>query len=454
MVGAGSVLDAVARCWASLWTDRAVVYRAANGIDQRTVYLAVVIQRMVDAEVAGVLFTADPVTGRRRQAVIDASPGLGEAVVSGAVNPDHFVVDTATGSILDRRLGDKRTVVRSAPAGGVEHVDAEHATAGACLTDDQVRALAALGDRVEAHYGVPQDTEWAIDAAGALWLTQARPITTLYPMPAPATDGLRVYFCFSVAQGLYRPITPMGRAAFRLLAASASRAFGFPVADPLAGPAVLAEPGQRLFVDFTRIIRSRVGRTLMPRVLDVMEARSAVVMRRLFDDPRLSIIQPWPWLFVRHAGRLAIRHGLPVRMIRALADPDAVHRDLDALPARIRRRLSLPATATPADRLALVESALATDVFPLAPRAMAPAAAGFAMLGLAGKLAGARPGELQTVLRGLPHNITTAMDLGLWQLARTIREDPSATALMLSTAPAVLAVRWRDGSLPARSRPD
>jgi rifampicin phosphotransferase len=241
----------------------------------------------------------------------------------------------------------------------------------------------------------------------------------------------------------------MGRAAIRLLAASASRAFGFLVPDPLAGPAVLVEPGQRLFIDLTRVIRSRVGRSLMPRVLDVMEARSAVVMRRLFDDPRLSITQPSPRPFVRRAGRLAIRNGLPVRIIRALADPDTVHRDLDALPTRIRRQLSLPATATPAERLDLVESALATDVFPLAPRAMAPAAAGFAMLALAGKLANARPGELQTVLRGLPHNITTAMDLSLWHLASTIREDALASALMLSTTPAVLAVRWRDGSLPA-----
>jgi len=449
VVGAESVLDAVARCWASLWTDRAVVYRATNGIDHRSVYLAVVIQQMVDAEVAGVLFTADPVTGRRRQAVIDASPGLGEAVVSGAVNPDHFVVDTATGSVLDRRLGDKRTLVRAVPAGGVEHVTAEHATPSACLTDDQLRALAALGDRVETHYGVPQDTEWAIDSAGTLWLTQARPITTLYPIPPPAEEGLRVYFCFSVAQGLYRPITPMGRAAIRLFAGSAARAFGFLVPDPLAGPAVLTEPGQRLFLDLTRVIRSRVGRSLMPRLLDVMEARSAVVMRRLFDDPRLSITQPSRRPFLRHAGRLAVRHALPVRAIRALANPSAVHRELDVLPAQIRRRLSLPDTATPAERLNLVEKALAAEVFPLAPRAMAPAAAGFAMLALAGKLAEARPGELQTVLRGLPHNVTTAMDLSLWQLARSIREDASATALMLSTAPADLAVRWRDGALPA-----
>ena len=106
VVGPDAVLEAVRHCWASLWTDRAVTYRATNGIDHRTVRLAVVIQRMVEATTAGVLFTANPVTGRRRQAVIDASPGLGEAVVSGAVNPDHFVVETATGEIVERRIGD------------------------------------------------------------------------------------------------------------------------------------------------------------------------------------------------------------------------------------------------------------------------------------------------------------------------------------------------------------
>jgi pyruvate,water dikinase len=447
VVGSPSVIDAVARCWASLWTDRAVVYRAANGIDHRAVRIAVVVQRMVDAEVAGVLFTADPVTGRRRQAVIDASPGLGEAVVSGAVNPDHFVVDTATGAILERRTGDKLVAVRAVPGGGVEQVTG--GPGGPCLTDEQVRALAALGDRVEDHYRAPQDTEWAMDAAGTLWLTQARPVTTLYPVPEPIPGDLRVLFCFSVAQGLNRPITPMGLAAFRLLGTSASREFGFPVGDPLAGPPVLVTPGERIFVDITGAVRSRVGRLLIPRVLDVMEARSAVVLRRLFDDSRLSIIQTSRRPFLRRALRLAIRHHLPVRLVRGLANPDSAHRDHAALPDQIRRRLSLPAATSPAERLDLVEKALAAEVLPLAPRAMAPAAGGFAMLALAGKLAGARPGELETVLRGLPHNVTTAMDLELWRLARTIRQDAAATDLLLCTPTATLAARWRDGSLPA-----
>src|SRR6476661_7243141 len=149
VVGTAAVLDAVRRCWASLWTDRATAYRASLGIDPATVALAVVVQRMVDAETAGVMFTANPVTGSRRQAVIDASPGLGEAVVSGAVNPDHLVVDAASGAILQRRLGDKRLAVRSLAGGGTESVELADGSEQACLTDDQAAALAALGAQVE-----------------------------------------------------------------------------------------------------------------------------------------------------------------------------------------------------------------------------------------------------------------------------------------------------------------
>ncbi|MEJ7815707.1 MAG: PEP/pyruvate-binding domain-containing protein, partial [Rubrobacter sp.] len=170
VVGVESVLDAVRRCWASLWTDRAVSYRATNGIDPRSVRLGVAVQRMVDASVAGVLFTANPVTGKRRQAVIDASPGLGEAVVSGMVNPDHFVVDTATGTIIERRLGDKRVAIVAGSDSGTERVEVAAGEDKTSLSDDQILSLAKLGERVEEHYGVPQDTEWAIDGEGEIWL--------------------------------------------------------------------------------------------------------------------------------------------------------------------------------------------------------------------------------------------------------------------------------------------
>ncbi|WP_144126469.1 PEP/pyruvate-binding domain-containing protein [Catellatospora sichuanensis] len=462
IVGEDAVIDAVRRCWASLWTDRAVVYRATNGIDNRTVRLAVVVQRMVDSAVAGVLFTANPVTGRRRQAVIDASPGLGEAVVSGAVNPDHFVVDTAGGVILDRRLGDKRLAIRSLPGGGTEHVALPAGGDTACVTDAQVLALAALGDRVEAHYGAPQDTEWAIDGDGTLWLTQARPVTTLFPLPehtaldSTAASGAdtRAYFCFSVAQGLYRPITPMGMAAFRVLASSAARLFGFVVADPLAGPAVFAPAGQRLFIDVTTGVRSTIGRTLIPKILGVMEARSAAIFLELFEDPRFTVTRRSRLPFVRRVGRVAFRHRVPVKLVQALARPQRGLAAVDRVGAELESRLTAPERATGAQRLDFVETVLGTEVIPLLPRVMPVAAAGFAALGIADKLLGsdAQVGDVQAVLRGIPHNVTTDMDLELWHLAVRLHADDTTARLFAAAKVDELAHRYTAGTMPAAAQ--
>jgi rifampicin phosphotransferase len=461
VVGREAVIDAVRRCWASLWTERAVVYRTTNAIDHRSVRLAVVIQRMIESEVAGVLFTANPVTGRRHQAVIDASPGLGEAVVSGAVNPDHFVVDTDTGAILERRAGDKRLEVRPVAGGGTRHVEKAAGEDRFCIDDAQVRALAALGDRVEAHYGAPQDTEWAIDAEGKLWLTQARPVTTLFPIPArpgrpgtpkpaPPRSELRVYFCFSVAQGLYRPITPMGLAAFRLLSAAAARLLGYAVLDPLVGSHVYNEGAQRLFVDMTGTLRSRVGRALFPRVLDMMEARSATILRGLFADPRLSLTIRTPFPAVRRALRIALEHGVPVSFARALANPAGARARAERVGAELTGQLALPETATPMERLEHVERSLGGHLVTLAPKLVPSAAAGLGMLGVASRLLGpdASGTEIQTVLRGLPHNVTTVMDLSLWDLASAIRRDEASARRLLGEPATALAAAFRAGTLP------
>ena len=259
VVGAAALLDAVRRCWASLWTDRAVSYRNANAIDHHSVTLAVVVQRMIDATAAGVMFTANPITGTRHETVIDASPGLGEAVVSGAVNPDHFVVNTLDRSIVMRRLGDKRMMITSRPGGGTELHELTSGASEACLDDEQVLQLVDLGQRAQRQYGAPQDTEWALDAGGSFWLTQARPITTLYPLIRTDRPGLRVFMCLSLAQGLTRPITPMGIAAIRLIGSSIATEVKMPPAQPLAGPAAMHAPGQRLFLDLTSALRNRVG---------------------------------------------------------------------------------------------------------------------------------------------------------------------------------------------------
>jgi phosphohistidine swiveling domain-containing protein len=181
ILGLDSLLDAVRRCWASLWTDRAITYRDRQSVDQESVRLAVVVQRMVPAETAGVLFTANPVSGARDEVVVDASPGLGEAVVSGLVTPDHFVLRTAWWgwSVAERRPGKREIVVRARAGGGTEHVEANATTRP--LPDRALRRLARLGKKIEAHFGSPQDIEWTW-SRGQVAVVQARPITAL-PQP-------------------------------------------------------------------------------------------------------------------------------------------------------------------------------------------------------------------------------------------------------------------------------
>ena len=450
IVGADAVVDAVRRCWASLWTERAVSYRAANGIDHGQVLIAVVVQRMVEAEVAGVLFTADPVTGRRRQAVIDASPGLGESVVSGAVNPDRFTVDTDGGAIVDRRLGDKRRRVRSLPGGGTETVELPDGSGAACLSDDQVTRLAAMGARVEEHFGRPQDIEWAIDTGGALWLTQARPITTLFPLPAGAPadpDDLRAYFNVNVAQGMFRPFTPMGQAAFRLVGAGVADLIGRPVADRRAGPAVLQEAAGRLFVDVTEAIRSKAGREVMPRILGVMEARSADMVRTLFADPRMAV-RHGAGPALRVIGRAALRFRAPQQVARVYARPAAVPAYIAGLERQLTAGLVLPADASPVEHLRLAERMIVERMPRVMPSLLPTLLAAVSAFVLAGKLQpDADPRLRQAVLRAMPHNVTTEMDLELWDLARAIRADTAAAGEFHDATPAELAARYRSGTL-------
>jgi hypothetical protein len=354
VIGVEALIDAVRRCWASLWTDRAVSYRASNGIDHRSVRLAVAVQRMVEPAVSGILFTANPLTGRRRQAVIDASPGLGEAVVSGAVNPDHFVVDTATGEIVERRLGDKRMAIRPSADGGTQRVELDGRSEEACLQEDQIRALATLGARVEAHYGAPQDTEWAIDEDGGIWLLQARPITTLFPLPpgAPTTDDeLRVYFSVNVAQGVYQPLTPMGLQAFRLVASAVATLAGRPPRDPYAGPAFFTEAARRIFFDITSALRSTFGRRVLDLATRNMEARTAPILRHLTADPRLAPVATRRWPVLRTVLLVLIRGRIPLRVVRALVQPEVARARAAGVAVKFRKAGEVRAGASAQEHL-------------------------------------------------------------------------------------------------------
>ncbi|MFK0040429.1 PEP/pyruvate-binding domain-containing protein [Paenarthrobacter sp. NPDC090517] len=462
VVGIDSVLDAVSRCWASLWTDRAVAYRSTNGIDHGTVSLAVVVQEMVNAVTAGVMFTANPVTGNRYETVIDASPGLGEAVVSGAVNPDHYVVDGHRSVIVERAVGDRQVEIRATPGGGTERLERPGQTGfespppQPCLSDRQVLQLAKLGLEVQEHYRAPQDTEWAIDDDGKLWLTQARPITTLYPQTTrtPPTPGEHAFLNFSLAQGLTRPLTPMGLAGIRLIASSVAQTAAFDVSDPRSGPPPYYEAGQRIFFDFSAVLRSRVGRTIVPRVFDVMEARSAAIMRELFGDHRFAVTIKTPMKLIRHVAPVAAKYRVPESLFRGLFRPSTATRRVDRLNTELRSTFSVPSEATPHQRLGHVQRILGEEVFATVPQVLPLPALGFAMLALVRRILGdqAPYSELQTVVRGLPNNVTTEMDLALWQVASEIREDPAAVASMVGQTPAELAEQYRAVELPAAAQ--
>ena len=453
VVGAEAVLDAVRHCWASLWTDRAVSYRATNGIDPRGVRLAVVVQRMVDASVAGVLFTANPVTGKRHQAVIDASTGLGEAVVSGAVNPDHFVANTATGEIVERRLGDKRVAIVAGAGGGTERVELAAEEYGASLTDAQILSLAELGGRVEEHYGAPQDTEWAIDGDGGVWLLQARPITTLFPLPedAPTDDeDLRVYFSFNVAQGVYGPLTPMGIQAFRLITSSVVTFAGHPPANPHKGAAFFAEAAGRIFMDITPVLRNRQGSAVFEGFMTHAEARTAPIVRQLGNDPRLAAVPTRRWPILRTILLAFARGRTPLHVAEALALPERARVRAARVVAQLRKADEAPPGAT--GRLVAAERLLRDGPKEILPNVAPVFATGLAANAIAGRLLGdlATDDERRVAMRALPHNPTTEMDLALWALAREARSDSDSAGALGQAPPERLAEEYREGSLPPK----
>lgn len=453
VVGEEAVLDAVRRCFASLWTDRAVAYRANLGIDPRTVRLAVVVQRLVDAAVAGVLFTANPLTGRRREAVIEANPGLGEAVVSGASTPDHFVIATPSGEIVERHLGDKRLVVQAKAGGGIEPVERPASDTASSLSDEQVRALAALGARVEAHVGAPQDVEWALDAEGRYWLLQARPITTLYPLPleAPsADDALHVYMCFGVQQGTTRPFTPMGVSAIRLLASGLTTLMGLPPSDPLRGPRFVVEAGSRVFLDVTRALRSAFGRRLLMQMMSEAEVRAATDFQQLSADPRLALLPARRGSVVRAVVRLSVGTRLPWYLVQALFFPRIAQARVRRLVRRARRAGALPKNADAAAHLRAAERLLLRDAPRLLPQISPVMVAGMQAFSLARRLLGglATEEECQRALRGSSANPTVQMNLALWALAEQIAADSETARLVRKEIPAELAADYQAGRLP------
>jgi phosphoenolpyruvate synthase/pyruvate phosphate dikinase len=241
VVGPAAILQHVSRCWASLFTERAVIYRLRNGFGHRRVCMAVVVQQMVFPLAAGVLFTADPVTSNRKVATIEASFGLGEALVSGRVNADVYKV--RDGDIVAKAVAIKQRAMAASPGGGTQEQPIEPAQQEQpALTDAQVVQLAQLGRRIEAHFGCPQDIEWCL-ADDGFQVVQSRPITTLFPVPEAGDRGNHVYVSVGHQQMMTDPMKPLGLSLWQLTT-----------------PRPMAEAGGRLFVDVTQVLASPASR--------------------------------------------------------------------------------------------------------------------------------------------------------------------------------------------------
>ena len=212
--GPAAVQEAVKRCWASLWTARAIGYRSHHQIGQDEVSLAVVVQLLVLAEASGILFTANPLTGRRDQIIISAAWGLGEAIVGGLVTPDSLIVDKTTGQVVERETADKQLMTVRQENGTDEHDTPDQLRHRPALSDEEAAGLARLGVRIEALYGLPMDIEWTL-AEGKLAVVQARPITAL-PEPEPAAPtnwklpaGAYVAMRNNIVELMVDPLSPL-----------------------------------------------------------------------------------------------------------------------------------------------------------------------------------------------------------------------------------------------------
>lgn len=215
IIGKEAILKHVSRCWASLFTERAVIYRIQNGFDHSKVQLSVVVQKMIFPQVAGILFTADPVTSNRKVLSIDASFGLGEALVSGLVNADTYKV--RSGKVIDKKISVKKVAVYALKEGGTisQEIPPERQDKQA-LTDEQILSLEGIGRRIEAHFGGPQDIEWCL-AEGTFHIVQSRPITTLFPIPEAKDEANHIYLSVGHQQMMTDPIKPLGMSLYLLV---------------------------------------------------------------------------------------------------------------------------------------------------------------------------------------------------------------------------------------------
>jgi rifampicin phosphotransferase len=387
VVGPGAILEHVRRCWASLFTERAVTYRLRNGFDPRKLRMAVVVQQMVFPEAAGILFTADPVTGNRKVASVDASFGLGESLVSGLVNPDVYKV--RDDEVVAKGIAGKQ----------------------AALTDAQVVRLAQLGRRIEAHFDCPQDIEWCATGDGddGFHIVQSRPITTLFPVPAADDRENHVYVSVGHQQMMTDPIKPLGLSLWQLTTRRP-----------------MAEAGGRLFVDVTRPLASPASRASLLDALGKSDPLIRDALQTIVDrgDFLRSVPDEGPaW---------APPGGAPATPIET--DP-AIPADLIARSrasiAALKREIETKSGSALIDFILADIQELRRTAFD--PRGLQVIVAAMEATWWLNEQLQAWLGEknaADTLTQSVPHNVTSEMGLALLEVADVIRPHPEVVAFL------------------------
>ena len=406
VAGSAAILEHVSRCWASLFTERAVTYRLQHGFDHRLVEMAVVVQQMVFAQAAGVLFTADPVTSNRKVVCVEASFGLGEALVSGLVNPDVYRV--RDGEIVSKAVAVKVLAIEASPAGGTQELPIEPVRqVEPALTDAQIVSLAGLGRRIEAHFGRPQHVEWCL-VDDRFHIVQSRPITTLFPIPASGDSENHVYVSVGHQQMMTDAMKPLGLSFWQMTT-----------------PRPMAEAGGRLFVDVAPALGSPTSRA---GILDALGRSDPLI-----GDALQTILERGDFI-VGHPD-----HG-PSSM-PAGAAPDPIETDPAIVTELIERTESSIATL---QREIRTESGSALFDFILAdiselrrnlfdPRSHQVFMSAMEATWWLNEQLDAGLGEknaADTLTQSVPHNVTSEMGLALFDVADVIRLHPEVVAFL------------------------
>ena len=423
VMGVAAVLKHVSRCWASLFTERAVTYRLRNGFDHRKVHMAVVVQQMVFPQAAGILFTADPVTSNRKVVSIEASFGLGEALVAGLVNPDvHQVRD---GEVAAQAVAAKQLAIHAQPAGGTRELAIEPASQEQpALTDAQIVRLAQLGRRIEAHFGHPQDIEWCL-ADDGFQIVQSRPITTLFPIPATSDQGNHVYVSVGHQQMMTDPIKPLGLSFWQMTT-----------------PRPMAEAGGRLFVDVTQALGSPASRAGLLNVAGRSDP--------LLGDALRSVVERGDFVpALPDGGRVEMPPG---------SEPASIETDAAIVTGLIERSRAAIATlkrdirgkSGPALADFILASIQELRRFMFDPQSLPVILAGMQAAWRLNEQVQEWLGEknaADTLTQSVPGNVTAEMGLALLDVADVIRPHPDVVAfLQRSTAGAKRATPSRPTS--------